>query len=313
MEDLSAQPEEQVVTDPSHEEVEEQVSPEELLDKSLEGAFGEEPELAPAETVQATQPQPWDNAPQHWPEAERARFVSLPDDQKQFVYKSVTDSNRAAQMKMDQAAGMRREVADFVQRQTQQPQPVERESAIDDIPPEDPIDRLKWETKREIRQEREQEQGQRLQSDKQAAIANLIRQTSQDPLEGETRFTMDRMIEQNFSPARNPGDPKGRTYQQIEFDELAADPLKFTHSYQAARGVVINSKKTQQRPVSHEPPSRTTRTPVLERAGITSPPAAVNDAVVKKKNIIRDIRKGRTSPGTLTDLLDASIDDSRFA
>ena len=332
--DLSAQDlGEQAQQSPSPGSVAEQVtddlSPEELLENSLGGAFDHlESEASPqaqAKSKQSQAPQEpehqqqeWETAPTNWPKADREAFNTLPEEQKKFVHGTVTSAHRAAQEKMDYAADLRRTVGQFVDnlqpnqntqpQQTQAPKPQQEQ----DLPPEDPIDRIKWETKKEIREdlraEKEKERGIAIKTD----IQNTITKIGQDPLYNQVRGIIDARV-QGESSVVDPYDNQGRTYQQVMYDRLNLDPTYFQQTYLASREVVLKARNVNQQRHGQQPTMKTTRTPTLEKAGATSPPKAVAPQVARKKEVMNNIRRGKITPGTLTDYLNSVVDDASFA
>lgn len=322
--DPSAQAPQGQVADPSPaaDPVAEQVdpSPEELLEQSLAGTF-EEPVAQPQAEPQDPAPaqaqtagpdplpakNPWDEAPTNWPQAEREAFAALPADQREFVFGTVTSAHRAAQEKMDHAAELRRTVADFVQRMGQ-PQPTPQDSEPEPQgPPEDPVERIKWDAKQEVLQELDKravkDRERQLEIDRQQTIQKV----STDPLYAHVKQQLD--AEYLSKPNLiDPSDPKGRTYQQVEYDKLNSDPQYFRARYLAHRERI--SAMQQQHTAPQQSP---THTPQLEKAGVTTSAPVVNPERKVHDGIIRNIRKGKVTPQTLGQLLENTVSDSAFA
>ena len=238
--DLSTPAEEQIVTDPSPTPQDQQVevTPEDVFAKSMEGAFPEEaaapavqepPALSAAEQQAAAPPPPeWNEAPTNWPQEEREKFAALPEDQKQFIYGTVTSAHRAAQMKMDQAAEIRQVVSQFVDKMGQPTNqaPQAPEPAKDDQPPDDLVDKLKWEVKNEIREEITKKDQEREEQNLVATRQQTIDKVATDPEYQAVRQVLDRKWQAEPATLK-PGDPQGRTYQQVMYDQLNADPAYY--------------------------------------------------------------------------------------
>ncbi|RKY41404.1 MAG: hypothetical protein DRP85_06455 [Candidatus Makaraimicrobium thalassicum] len=347
--DPSALPDGEQVLDPSPDEVaqQEDLSPADLLEQEMDGVFeppvkaepepviSSDPEQEtqseqlgqPALSAPAAQPEAWETAPTNWSMDEQEHFNALPADQKQFVHRTVTGASRAAQEKMDHAAEIRRTVEQFVDK-INKPQPAEPQTQQhEEVVPDDPIERIKYETKQEIRQEDARVKEQERQAKTETLIRETVEVINKDPLRPQVQQLLDSKVEASANVV-DMSDPQGRTYREIELTRLKTDPLYFRHVYEQARNMVVQRQAPRQQGLQSAPtqptaqpaptqPAQTkvrqTRTPVLERAGQSAPIPKADPRVAQKAKILRDISSGRVTSKTLGDFLDNAVADASFA
>ncbi len=324
-------PGEQVQSNPSPEpagEQESNLSPEEVFAQQMEVAEEKISPERPVTTLEgdnqvpivpepSAEPTPiWHKAPQHWAKDRQEKFNALPVDQKEFIFSTVKGTEDNYQRKAQQLSEYRNTLSEFVAslpQQNQSAQQPQQQPAPQDLePPADPIDRIKWEAKQEMREEIVTERKQEATRRTEAEISDISRKVDADPLMAETMKVLSKEIDR-LPNVVNPHDPNGRTYQQIEYDSLDYDPIKFKSEYGRARAMVVNyhRQKQQQQPQPPGQPQapvqpRRTVVPQLEQAGVQVPAAPPSDAqkVAKRRaEIVKGIRKGNVDSSTLSNYL----------
>ena len=267
-------------------------------------------EPSPEPTPEPTEPTPiYAKAPQNWDETRRQTYEALPIEQRKFLFETYKGFEQDYQSKAQQLAEYRRTMAEVVQNLNPTPQPTVAPEPEGDTPPEDPIERLKWETLREARLERQREREAELAHKTVSTIEEIKQQTAQNKFDAPIRSVLQAKVMQEPDVV-NPNDPAGRTYRQIEFDRLDSDPVYFKHCYaDAERRVKEHLARTQQKPSPAPSAEQTRRTvaPTLERPGVQTAPVADDSMLKRKQEIVKGIRKGKVDTHTLRDYLETVL------
>ena len=294
---------------PVVEQVQDDPSPEDVFKQQMsrtEQVFEPEPTpvvptVAPEATLPA--PEPAITAPIHWPKERQEMFNNLPENARNDYMAVAKEQERGYNEKKMQLAEYRREVADAVARLAPDPNQQSQEPPEPTGPPEDPIDRIKWEAKAEMRAELDAEKVKAAKLSTAQEIADVKRRVKADPIREEANRVLQSIVVSQPDVVC-PSDPRGRTYRRIEYDRLDSEPAYFKAKYMEARQAVL---RHQQQPAQPTGQTRTTVAPVLEAAGQNGGVLVPEQSEVKREKILDGIRHGKINTDTLGDYLQATI------
>lgn len=253
-------------------------------------------------------------APIHWPKERQEMFNNLPAQAKLDYMAVSKEQERAFNEKNMLLAEYRREVADAVAKLAEGNLPAQpKEEDNSNEPPEDPIERIKWEAKQEVLQELNRKDAEVREAQRLNEIKLVRERVNTDPLKGYVQQVLNARVAQ-APDIIDRNDPQGRTYRQIEFDRLNSEPEYYKSQYMLSRSIVEASLGKsnvpgQNAPQQQQPPQQQRRTaPQLEGAGRKSPPKApAADNGKARAEIVEKIRKGAVDPSTLGSFLQNSI------
>ena len=264
---------------------------------------------APPEPANLPAPEPATLAPIHWPKERQEMFNNLPDQARTDYMAVAKEQERGYNEKKMQLAEYRREVADAVARLAPDPTQIQQEPAKPEAPPEDPIDRIKWEAKAEIRAEIAEEKAKAQKLSVAQEIAQVRHKVSSDPIREEAQSVLQAGVNSQPDVVCS-SDPQGRTYRKIEFDRLDSEPAYFKAKYMEARQVVLNHQQQQaqgQTPAPAQTQVRTQVAPVLEAAGQNGGVVVPSQEDAKRKTLLDGIRRGKADTNTLGNFLRATV------
>lgn len=184
-------------------------------------------------------------------------------------------------------------------------QPQDQQHVYVPQPPEDPIERLKWEAvqvaKEEMRRELQPILGQTAQVAKEQELANVRGHFERDPLYGEVHDEMIRYVESQ------PTD-EAKAYV---FQSLDQNPKFYAKTYAALRDRVLSNRSAAQAP-EPKPDVKSERTakprptaPVLEGAGASGSELHGAAARAKIQSLTKKIKSNSAEPSDIGAYLEA--------
>lgn len=280
-----------------------------------DGVPAEEPKAEPEQNATTDKLQ----APAHWSEDDKKAFADLEPRAQQLFLERHRKMEGNLNRKHEEIAEERNRLKAWealvarIQGDPQfaqhvfaygKQQPAMAEQA-EPQPPEDPIDRLKWEAVQEARAQIMQELkpvlGQTAQVAKEQELANVRGHFERDPLYGEVRDEMIRYVESQ------PTD-EARAYA---FQALDQNPKFYAKTYAALRDRVLSNRSAAKAP---EPkpevkPERTAKpresAPVLEGAGAAGGELHGAARRAKIQTLTKKIKANSAEPSDIGEYLEA--------
>lgn len=278
-------------------ELHEQHSEDSISFNDIKTAFdeSEEPEAEPAPqpTPEPTPepPRPAVEPPSHWPAEQRERFAKLDPDSQQWMLDQHRSMVADYTRKTQQAAEMRKAIAEEFDKRTQRPPEAKPEQ-----PPEDPVERIKWEAKQEalavMQQHREADRAEMAKLSHQQQLQAVQARVQADPLYQPTMQALEGYIKSQ-PPAMQP---------RI-FRELDQNPQAYLDAYKHLRGMVVQHLQRQQQPPPATEVERVKKAPVLESSAGDAPKIDPKEA--QRRQIKQQIAKGSVDSSTLGSYLDS--------
>lgn len=279
----------------------------ELDDVSIGELFGDDgipkvPEAKPKEEAAEeteeetpTEPEPID-PPQHWADGDKEAFKALPRDRQEWVLKRDKEMTADYTRKTQELAERGRMVEGLVPLgQALQSDPGFREyiknyqpgkpaqaPSGDEQPPDDPIERIKWEAKREAIQEFEQRFEARRQQETIQGHQRAIAETMAEHRQDEHYQTVQESLFQWVKSL----DPELR---QDAFIRLDRDPKFYRRKYAEVRERIVKPAAPEPTP---KPRKETVHAPNLRPAGADTGETAEMTRRQKLRNIRSRMDKG---------------------
>jgi hypothetical protein len=300
-----------------------QVADKDIYEQFADVAMGGE-EPAPAEPQQAepepaVQPQPVIAAPEHWANEDKEAFNALDTAAKQLVLARDKRIESIATKKLEEVAAKQKELAawEMLTKRVQhdpkfaahvfgydQQAQVQQQQAPQ--PPEDPIERIKWEARQEAMKEfqpklEEVQRSMQLSQTKQAIEATRARVQSDPMFQQVQNAIMEHVTGLPESVGR-------AVYQQLDVDPSAYMDMYMKTRTRLAGGSQQSPAQAQpqqvEQPQQPKPVQRQTRTPVLEDGGAA--PVQTDDGAKQRKALHAKIRNGNASSDELGKYLELS-------